>query len=289
MRPGAAEWDNLLPMRIPSRGYQALGAGIVAGAVTARYIAKWRRRRSRRVGDQREAGQPSGRYFIGVDLTDLNAASRRPCEVAVIDPALRCSFHRWDYDEEGASIVPEAALGKPFVMAVGGPQGLAADANARVSEGLVNASPRSTYQLPTDDRPCAGFMTGSAKLFYKLATGGSRFRLLGLNDIPSDEANLIEVFPCAAWRELADDPLSPNRSVKGRRRRADLLQAQGVILPSELPTDDQLDAAIAAWLAHCFDNDVVKLEGDAPTIDREAGVIRGGYIVQPRVPAAAPP
>lgn len=277
-------------MGIPSRRYQALGAGIVAGAVTARYVAKWRRRRSRRVGDQREAGEPSGRYFIGVDLTDPNAANRRPCEVAVIDPALRCSFHRWDYDEEGASIVPEAALGKSFVMAVGGPQGLAADADAtaRVSERLVNASPRSTYQLPTDDRPCAGFMTGSAKLFYKLATGGSRFRLLGLNDVPAHEANLIEVFPCAAWRELADESLPPKRSADGRRRRADLLQAQGVILPSELPTDDQLDAAIAAWLAHCFDNDAVKLEGDAPTIDREAGVIREGYIVQPRVPAAAP-
>ncbi|MCE2469965.1 MAG: DUF429 domain-containing protein [Dehalococcoidia bacterium] len=272
-------------MHLPSRRYQALGAGIVAGAVTARYIAKWRRRRSRRVGDQREGGQPSGRYFIGLDLTDPSAANRRPCEAAVIDPAMRCSFHQWDYDEEGASIVPEAALGKPFVMAVGGPQGLAADAGAtaRVSERLVNASPRSTYQLPADDRPCAGFMTGSARLFYKLATGGSRFRLLGLNDIPAHGANLIEVFPCAAWRELADESLPPKRSVEGRRRRADLLQAQGVILPSDLPTEDQLDAAVAAWLAHCFDNDAVKVEGDAPMIDREAGVIREGYIVQPRV------
>ena len=278
-------------MRIPSRRYQALGAGIVAGAVTARYVAKWRRRRSRRVGDQRETGQPPGRYFIGVDLIDPNAANRRPCEVAVIDPAMRCSFSQWEYDEEGASIVPEAALGKSFVMAVGGPQGLAADAGAtaRVSERLVNASPRSAYQPPSDDRPCAGFMTGSAKLFYKLATGGSRFRLLGLNDLPAHEANLIEVFPCAAWRELAGETLPPKRSVEGRRRRADLLQAQGVILPAELPTDDQLDAAIAAWLAHCFDNDAVKMEGDAPTLDRKAGVIREGYIVQPRVlePAAS--
>ena len=60
-----------------------------------------------------------------------------------------------------------------------------------------------------------------------------------------------------------------------------------MILPAELPTDDQLDAAIAAWLAHCFDNDAVKMEGDAPTLDRKAGVIREGYIVQPRVLEAA--
>ena len=252
----------------------------------ARYVAKWRRRRSRRIGDQREAETPLGRYFIGVDLTDLNAANRRLAGAAVIDPAMCCSFSRWDYDEQGTSIVPEAALGKSFVMAVGGPQGLAADAGAtaRVSERLVNVSPRSTYQLPADDCPSAGFMAGSTKLFYNLATGGSRFRLLGLNDTPADEANLIEVFPCAAWRELAGEPLPPKRSVEGRRRRADLLQAQDVILPADLPTDDQLDAAIAAWVAHCFDNDAVKVEGDAPTIDREAGVIREGYIVQPRVP-----
>ncbi|MDE2764982.1 MAG: DUF429 domain-containing protein [Chloroflexota bacterium] len=271
-------------MHLPSRRYQALGAGIVAGAVTARYIAKWRRRRSRRMGDQREEPPPSGRYFIGLGLTDPSAANRRPCEEAVIDPTMRCSFSQWDYDEEGASIVPEAALGKSFVLAVGGPQGLAADAGAtaRVSERLVNASPRSAYQPPADDRPCAGFMTGSAKLFYKLATGGSRFRLLGLNDLPAHEANLIEVFPYAAWRELASEALPPKRSVEGRRHRANLLQAQGVILPAELPTDDQLDAAVAAWLARCFDNDAVKLEGDAPVLDRKAGVIREGYIVQPR-------
>ena len=278
-------------MRIPPRRYQALGAGIVAGAVAARYVAKWRRRRERRVGDQREAGQLPGRYFIGVDLTDPTAAHRRPCEVAVIDPALRCSFSQWDYDVEGVSIVPEAVLGKSFVMAVGGPQGLAADAGAtaRVSERLVNASLRSAYQPPLDDRPCAGFMTGSANLFYKLATGGSRFRLLGMNDLPAHEANLIEIFPCAAWRELAGEELPPKRSVEGRRRRADLLQAQGVLFPAELPTDDQLDAAIAAWLAYCFEQDAVKMEGDAPAIDREAGVIREGYIVQPRAIEPAAP
>ena len=44
---------------------------------------------------------------------------------------------------------------------------------------------------------------------------------------------------------------------------------------------------MAAWVAHRFDFEDVRIEGQAPELDEEAGVIREGYIVQPA--AAAEP
>ena len=279
-------------MDVSSRWYGAAGASLVAAAVTARYVAKWRRHRSlRRVGQgDREAG--GGRWFIGLDLSDPNAARTRPCDVAVLDPGLACSFDQWNYREDGSGIVPTRALGRAFLLAVDGPQGLAGrqDATMRESERIVNAPGRTPYEFPNDGRPYGGFITGSVKLFHRLVTSGSRFRLLGMEGVPPTDTTLIEVFPGAAWREEARLPLPPKRTQDGRQARLELLHELGMTFHSDgLPTVDQLDAAMAAWVAYLFHAGEARPEGRAPELDPAAGVLREGYIVQPGARPAPEP
>ena len=270
-------------MDISSRWYKAAGASIVAAAVTARYVAKWRRRRSlRRGGQARSSG--GRRYYIGLDLTDPSAAKQRPCDVAVLDPDLKCTFSTWTYREDGSSIVPNKALGKAFILAIDGPQGLAGDRDAymRQSERLVNAPGRTPYDFPNDGRPYSGLITGSVKLFHQLATSGSRFRLLGMDDAPPAEANLLEVFPGRAFRDAAGTALPAKRTLEGRKARFELLKSLDIKFHDDkLPTSDQLDAAMAAWVGSCFDRGETRAEGQAPELDEQAGVIREGYIVCP--------
>jgi len=273
------------------RRYQALGAAIVAAAVTARYAAKWRRRRSRRLGEQRERGVTSGRYFVGIDLTDPTVVAPCACDVAVLDPNLVCSFSLWDYQQDGLGIVPDAVLGRSFVLAIDGPQGLAGapEDTVRESERAANTPGRTPYELPSSEHPYAGFTAGSVRLFHALAIGGARFRLLGLGDAPVRDANLMEVFPGGGWRSLGGAALPSKRSLQGRRQRRAMLVAEGVEFPpDELPTDGQLDAAMAAWTAYCLSTGRARLEGQAPQFDAPARVIREGYIVQPhQIDAAA--
>lgn len=271
---------------MPPRRYQALGAALIAGAVTARYVAKWRRHRTRRESERRALGVTGGRWFIGIDLADPTVESPKPATVAVLSPELECSFGTWEYAEDGRGIVPQAVLGKPFMIAIDGPQGLAADpdATARVSERLVNAPGRTLHTMPEGGRPYDGLISGAVRLFYALVRSGSRFRLLGLDDVPMREANLMEVYPHGGWSSLTDSALPQKRTVAGRQQRLALLTEQGVRIHDDpLPTDDQLDAAMAAWTAYCLYEGRAKLEGDAPMLDPETGVVREGYIVQPRV------
>jgi hypothetical protein len=270
-------------VNVSPRWYGAAGASLVAAAVTARYVRKWRRRRTLRQG-QGDRARGGGRYFIGLDLTDPTARNRRACDVAVLDSELYCTFDQWNYKEDGSGIVPSRALGRSFILAVDGPQGLAGDPDAtmRESERLVNAPGHTPYTLPTDGRPYAGFIAGSVKLFHRLVTSGSRFRLLGMDGAPAADANLLEVFPGGAWRKVADTPLPPKRTLDGREARFELLHALDVTFESEeLPTDDQLDAAMAAWVAYRFNEGAARAEGRAPEYDQEAGAIREGYVVQP--------
>ncbi|MEE8518607.1 MAG: DUF429 domain-containing protein [Dehalococcoidia bacterium] len=271
-------------MDISSRWYGAAGASIVAAGITARYVAKWRRRRSLRRSGQGVPVSPSGRYFIGLDLADPHAAKKRPSDVAVLDPAMHCTFDQWVYREDGSGIIPGRALGRAFVLAVDGPQGLAGDPEAimRDSERLVNAPGHTPYELPKSGTPYAGLIKGSVELFYKLVMSGSRFRLLGMEGVPPTDANLIEVFPGGAWKVVAGRPLPTKRHLEGRQVRFELLRSMGITFDSDdLPSTDQLDAAMAAWIAYCFDQGDAKVEGKPPSLDEEAGAVREGYVVQP--------
>jgi hypothetical protein len=231
------------------------------------------------------------RYYIGLDLSDPFAIITRPCDVAVLGPDLDCTFSRWDYKADGAGIIPLRAVGRSFLLAIDGPQALAGPVNATVreSERIVNAPGRTPYDLPELGKPFAGFIKGSVQLFYNLVTSGSRFRLLGMEDVPPGDANLFEVFPGGAWRVLAPKPLPAKRTLDGRTARRDLLRKLGVTFPNEdLPTDDQLDAAIAAYVAWAYDQGRAKVVGAAPYLDDQTGTIREGYVVQPLRPGEAP-
>lgn len=236
----------------------------------------------RRGGGDRGVG--GGRCFIGLDLSDPTTSRPRPCDYAVLDGNLTCTFGQWEYREDGARIIPDAALGRSFILAIDGPQGLAGEpgATVRESERLVNAPGRSPYDMPAGGRPYDGLITGSVELFYRLVTSGSRFRLLGLDGAPPVTSTLLEVYPGGAWKAMASGPLPPKLTIDGRHARAALLAGQGVELPPDgVPTDDQLDAAAAAWTAYKFSLGEVRIEGQAPEIDEQAGVIREGYIIQP--------
>ena len=279
-----------MAFRDNSRVYGAAGASLIAVAVTARYVAKWRSRRSmRRGGGDREVG--GGRVFIGLDLPDPTVAAPRPCDYAVLDTDLACTFGQWEYREDGAGIIPDRALGRSFILAVDGPQGLAGELGAtmRESERLVNAPGHSPHDMPTGGKPFEGFIAGSVKLFHRLVTSGSRFRLLGLEGIPPTDTTLIEVYPGGAWKLIAPEQLPKKGTLEGRRARVDLLTDLGVQLPeAPLPTHDHLDAAIAAWTAYKFHLGEVSIAGRVPELDAEKGVIREGYIVQPAKPPDTP-
>ena len=223
---------------------------------------------------------------MGLDLSDPTAKRPRPAAVAVLDPELLCSFWQWPYQEAGSGILPPPALARPFILAIDGPQGLAAreEALMRESERTVNAPGHSPYTLP-ESGPYAGFIAGSVRLFHGLVTSGSRFRLLGMEGVAPGETNLIEVFPGGGWRVLAGSRRwARKESLQGRRQRVAALEEQGVRFPEgPLPTDDQLDAAMAAWSAYCFDMGWAEVCGTAPWVDPECKVLREGYVVQPRV------
>ena len=190
---------------MPPRRYQALGAALIAGAVTARYVAKWRRHRTRRESERRALGVTGGRWFIGIDLADPTVENPKPATVAVLSPELECSFGTWEYAEDGRGIVPPAVLGKPFMIAIDGPQGLAADpdATARVSERLVNAPGRTLHTMPEGRQAVRRpHYRRGAPLLRNSCAAARAFRLLGLDDVPMREANLMEVLP-ARWLGVA--------------------------------------------------------------------------------------
>lgn len=274
-------------MKFSSKWYKAAGISIVAGAVTARYVAKWRHSRSLR----RESESPNSlfrdKYFIGIDLTDLLRPEPPPCDVAVLNPDFECSFSKWEYNETGSGIVPVSALGRSFILSIDGPQGLAGfkNANMRTSEREVGAPGHSGYSLPPKNKPYGGFIAGSVNLFHQLVTSGSRFRLLGMDGVALHEANLLEVFPGGAWKVLAGNRRLPRKeTAKGREMRQAILEGKGIKFSEPGPlTTDQLDAALAAFTGLCFYQGLAVTLGTSPWMDHTRDVIREGYIVEPRL------
>jgi hypothetical protein len=144
---------------------------------------------------------------------------------------------------------------------------------------------KSPYGFPSSGRPFAGFVTGSVKLFHALYRS-EVLRLYGAPGVKRAEANLIEVYPGAAWRVFAGGNHLPKKvSRAGRQARLDLLRKLGLTFPSRdtgmLPTHDELDAVVSAHIAHLFVNGKTTDYGEPPFEDAEHGVLREGFIVQP--------
>ena len=223
-------------------------------------------------------------YYIGLDLTDLSKHPARAVDYAILDESLECSFGQWHYRGSLEDIIPPIVQNNPFVMAIDGPQGLAGTPGARmrVAEKKLGTPGKSPYGSPHSG-PFAGYVRGSVHLFRQLALEDPRFILCGLEGSNGCKANLIEVYPGHAWQQMSGRKLSKKTSAEGRGERMHIVEHCGVTLPDRnLPTHDQLDAAIAAWTAYRYVQGRVHLHGHPPFFDSAADIIREGYIVEPQ-------
>ncbi len=218
-------------------------------------------------------------WFVGVDLTDLSAPSPRPVDVAFMDRWRRVRFGSWAYAPDGAGLLPEAILCDGAVVAIDGPQGLAARGRkVRDGERELRCAGKTPDTLPAPGAgPYAGFLRGGVLLFSALRAKG-----LGVfGEVPQDHAVLLEVYPADLWKKWAGHALPKKQTAEGRRARWDILRGQGLELPlgtGEI-THDQLDAAAAALAAYLWATGRTNAWGEAPSWDEAAGVLREGFIV----------
>ena len=227
--------------------------------------------------------------FIGIDLSDPFAKRKRPCTRATIGTDLNCIFDEWEYDPTGNQIVSGEKFLMPFVLAIDGPQGLAGnpECTMRLSERILGTAGKSPYAFLPIGQPYAGFVRGSVELFYSLI----KFKLFQLYRLHLEkvDTNLIEVYPGAAWSVIAGHRLQKKKLLAGRQSRYELLKGIGIKFSPKYtievpPTHDQLDAAIAAYIAYLFTIGKTTECGQDPFEDERLHILREGLIVQP-VPA----
>lgn len=235
--------------------------------------------------------------FVGIDLTSAFAASPRPIDIAVLDERLNARFFSVRWPEAKAVIrrdpsfltkmllaqVP-VGLSERMVVAIDGPQGLAAVGNTmRACEEILRTPGRTPSTLPPAEEtgaPFQGYIRSSIDLFAGLLRAAPPWSLAGMTGVGNIKAGLWEVFPGAEWVVLAKGQLPKKTTAAGRQERRNLFEALHVVFPTpDLPTADQNDALVGAYLAWCVHNrpSCVKLEGVAPhTAD---GEIREGFIL----------
>ena len=225
-------------------------------------------------------------FFVGLDLAVARASA-----YAVLHSTMECSFGWWDYREDGVGIIPSVVGDRSFVLAIDGPQGWAGSAGRRrrYCEESLNTPGKAPYERnPGFARE---YIVKSVGLFARL-TKQEGFHLLGLDGTSAHAATLTEVYPGSAWRVLANEPLPGKDTAAGLDSRRKLLEERGLTFPVGCaPNHDQLDAALAAWIAHELrrDEDSVRLVGEAPRIDDKTGCLREGYIAHPTPPSQAAP
>jgi len=226
-------------------------------------------------------------FYIGIDLSDPYARDKRNCTRAILGPDLECTFSEWKHDVTGFEIVPSELLNSQFLMAIDGPQGLAGspERRMRLCEQQLRTAGKSPYYLPTPGTPYAGFVKGSAELFYSLYRSG-RFCLYGMPEAEQTNTSLIEVYPGSAWPILAGTYLANKRLPAGRQSRYNLLINSGLVFSPQFnieqpPTHDELDAAAAAYIAYLFHHEKTCKYGENPYEDKSMRTIREGFIIQP--------
>jgi predicted RNase H-like nuclease len=82
---------------------------------------------------------------------------------------------------------------------------------------------------------------------------GLRHRILEIAPLAVRDERVFEVHPEVSFRELVGHTLAPKRTAVGAAQRQLALSRAGIDLPDlPYPTDDVLDAAVAAWSAWRF-------------------------------------
>lgn len=235
--------------------------------------------------------------FVGIDLTSAFAASPRPVDIAVLDDRLNVRFFAvaWPRAEvvigRDPSFLTQMLLAhvplgpsERMMVAIDGPQGLATVGNTmRACEQILGTPGRTPSNLPPAEEsgaPFQGYIRSSIDLFAGLVGAASRWPLAGLRGVGNVEAGLWEVFPGAEWVVLAKRQLALKTTVAGRQERRKLFEALQVAFPTQsLPTADQNDALVGAYLAWCVHSapSSVELIGVAPGM--ADGEIREGFIL----------
>ncbi len=235
--------------------------------------------------------------FVGIDLTSAFSASPRPIDIAVLDEGLNARFLSVPWPRAEAVIgrdpsfltqmllaqVPDGPSER-VVVAIDGPQGLAAVGNTmRACERILGTPGRTPSTLPPAEEtgaPFQGYIRSSIDLFAGLLRAAPPWPLAGMTGVGNIEAGLWEVFPGAEWVVLAKRQLPSKTTAAGRQARRNLFEALHIVFPAlDLPTADQNDALVGAYLAWCVHNRLpsVELVGVAPfTAD---GEIREGFIL----------
>lgn len=224
--------------------------------------------------------------YVGVDLTSAYSRVPRSIDIALVDDGLNCTFAQamWPAsplverrDPGLFGMLLRAVGGSPndVIWAVDGPQGLArAGKQMRLCEQVLGTPGRTPAALPATDstRPFETYIRSSIDLFAvlhpELRLAGMPRPDLGLpHGVPLETATLFEIFPGAEWAVLAGRRLSKKTSRAGRQERRDLFAAMGVLGLPPLPTADQNDALVGAYLAWCTRRQgaAVRLEGEPPS------------------------
>ncbi|MCP3137063.1 DUF429 domain-containing protein [Pyxidicoccus xibeiensis] len=230
--------------------------------------------------------------FVGWDLTDPYSRQCRAVDVAQVDARGRVRFSelRWPAPSRDGGFDPGVLaaafpVGTQDVLVVDGPHALArTGATVRESERLLRAPGRTPDVLPVPGPPFAGFVRGSVLLFAALRARGG-LPLLDVDAAALGEARLFEAFPGATWRALAVEKLGAKASREGREQRRAVLEAEGLrFAEGELPTHDQLDAALCAWLGWLTRKapERVAAVGAAPLTVDASGWLREGRILDLR-------
>lgn len=235
--------------------------------------------------------------FVGIDLTSAFAARPRLIDVAVLDDQLNAKFLTvaWPMADVVVGRDPNFLTqmlraqvpvepNERMVVAIDGPQGLAADGNTlRACELILGTPGRTPSNLPPAEEsgaPFQGYIRSSIDLFAGLVRAAPSWPLAGLKGVSNFDAGLWEVFPGAEWVVLAKRRLPLKTTVAGRQARQNLFEALQVRFPAQtVPTADQNDALVGAYLVWCVHNrhSSVELVGVPP--HAASGEIREGYIL----------
>ena len=229
--------------------------------------------------------------FLGWDLSDPFARHPRAVDVAAVDEDGWVSFERWAWPVPGAAheLNPEALLwafpvGSTDVVVVDGPQALARPgARVREAERLLRVPGRTPDVLPVPGPPFCGFVRGGVMLFAALHRRGG-LEMLDLESPEVEGARLLEAFPGATWKRLGVTTLRKKHTPEGRAARRALLEAQGLrFAEAGLPTHDELDAALCAWLGWLTRVDPKRIQAvGSPLWEDAGGWLREGRILDLR-------
>lgn len=119
------------------------------------------------------------------------------------------------------------------------------------------APPRKALQAPTyaEATQLCTELTKAGKGMSRQSYG-LRGKLFELEPLARSDARIVEVHPEVSFREMAGiELLASKRTWNGEALRRRLLEGQGIALPDQIgeagdvPSDDVLDAAAAAWSA----------------------------------------